>query len=203
MEESSVARLLDAKCPICGGDLQLSESKGTIPYFGEMLLSLIRCVRCGYSRRDVATLEYREPSKLVFTITDAGDLKTRVIRSSSGTIRIPEIGVRIDPGPIAEGFISNVEGILERVQESSSIIAREESGSKHKKYIDFLEKLERARRGELKFRLILMDPLGNSAILSDDSWKLKRRRLSKRELANLKSGPTFLARKRRTDRAKV
>ena len=203
MGQSRVVCLTGAKCPICESELLLSESEKTIPYFGKVLLSLIRCAKCGYSRRDVATLEYGEPSKLVFNVMEAEDLKTRVIRSSSGTIEIPEIGVRIDPGPIAEGFISNIEGILERVQESSSIIAGKESGSKHERYAVFLDKLGRARRGELKFRLILTDPLGNSAILSDDPSKLKRRRLSKRDLANLKGSPSFLERAGQRDQAKV
>ena len=44
------------------------------------------------------------------------DLDARVIRSSSGTLRIPELGVDIEPGFASESYISNVEGVLDRVE---------------------------------------------------------------------------------------
>ena len=44
------------------------------------------------------------------------DLAIRVVRSMSASIEIPELGVRIDPGPACQGFVSNVEGVLDRIE---------------------------------------------------------------------------------------
>ena len=35
----------------------------------------------------------------------------------SASIEIPELGVRIDPGPACQGFVSNVEGVLDRIDQ--------------------------------------------------------------------------------------
>ena len=35
----------------------------------------------------------------------------------SASIEIPELGVRIDPGPVSQGFVSNVEGVLDRIEQ--------------------------------------------------------------------------------------
>ena len=42
-------------------------------------------------------------------------ISARVVRSTGARIEIPEFGVRIDPGPACEGFVSNVEGVLDRI----------------------------------------------------------------------------------------
>ena len=38
------------------------------------------------------------------------DFDVRVIRSMTARIEIPELGVRMNPGPACEGFVTNVEG---------------------------------------------------------------------------------------------
>jgi zinc finger protein len=53
-----------------------------------------------------------------------------------------------------------------------------------------LRKIERAKEGRLKFTLVLKDPFGNSAIVSE---KARRRRIGKRELSRLKFGEQALA----------
>ena len=44
------------------------------------------------------------------------DLDARVIRSTSGTIRIPEMGIIVEPGTVSDSYITNIEGVLQRVQ---------------------------------------------------------------------------------------
>ncbi|MBP3800305.1 MAG: hypothetical protein ILA19_04935, partial [Bacilli bacterium] len=36
-------------------------------------------------------------------------LSVRVVRSQSATVTIPEIGVKVEPGPKSEGYVTNVE----------------------------------------------------------------------------------------------
>lgn len=149
-----------------------------VPNFGKMLFITLLCNDCGYRHNDVVSLEASEPLRYELVVEGVEDLNTRVIRSSSARIRIPELGVVVEPGPQAEGFISNVEGVLERIERASSALRDE----KLSRYQQFLEKIMAAKRGKLRFRLILEDPYGCSAIVSP---KAKRRKLSSRELSKL------------------
>jgi len=97
------------------------------------------------------------------------DLDIRVIRSISGTIRIPELGINIEPGPASESYVSNVEGVLCRIEDVVGMVTRwddEPPGSIERAH-EILESLRQVRLGELGITIIVEDPLGNSAIISD------------------------------------
>ncbi len=114
-------------CPICGGKgtFKAIQHIHEIPYFGKVMESTIYCEKCGYRNADVMILEDRPPKLYTVKVEEGGkDLFTRVVRSKSGTIELDEIGVKIEPGPASEGFITNVEGVLERVRETL-LMARE------------------------------------------------------------------------------
>jgi len=113
-------------CPICGGKntLKAIQHIHEIPYFGKVMESTIICEKCGYRNADVMILEDRPPKLYTVKVENEKDLFTRVVRSKSGTIELEEIGVKIEPGPAAEGFITNIEGVLERVRETL-LMARE------------------------------------------------------------------------------
>jgi len=102
-------------------------------------------------------------------VESPGDLDIRVIRSISGTIRIPELGINIEPGPASESYVSNVEGVLCRIEDVVGMVTRwedEPSGSVNRAH-EILELLRQVRLGELGITIIIEDPLGNSAIISD------------------------------------
>ena len=71
---------------------------------------------CGFRHSDTILLTQKEPVRFTLQVTSIEDLDARVIRSSSGTIRIPELGVDIEPGFASESYISNVEGVLDRIE---------------------------------------------------------------------------------------
>lgn len=182
------------KCPSCSvGNLRITEIPYRVPYFGTILLVTLQCENCGFSHRDLFSIDFHEPMRYEVKVKGVEDLKIRVIRSSSGTIRIPELGVRIDPGPFAEGFISNVEGVLERVERAAIVLLHGAVDTEEKKRcLDFLEELRKAKDGLLEFTLILDDPYGNSAIISVDEGKVVKRRLTEEEIRSLKSGRILL-----------
>ena len=51
-------------------------------------------------------------------------MTTRVVRSSSCTVRIVELGLEVEPGDNATGYISNVEGVLNRFSDAIAMIQR-------------------------------------------------------------------------------
>jgi len=103
---------------------------------------------------------------------------------------VPELGVSIHPGLNNEGFNSNVEGVLSRIEDVLRFLSRSLEG-RRKQRADLLpKKVKRARQGKLRFTLVLKDPFGNSTIISD---KAKKRRLGARELKGLKFGEQAIA----------
>ncbi len=178
-------------CPVCGKEgLEIREVPYDIPGFGPALLITMSCPSCGFKHRDVLCLQFGEPKRYEFRVEGPEDLKVRVIRSSSATIRIPELGVTIEPGPASEGFISNVEGVLERVENVISMMCRfAETPEEKARAAEALAKVWEAREGRLKFTLIIEDPLGNSLIAPPDKRRLKVERLTEEEVERLKCGP--------------
>ncbi|RLG55768.1 MAG: hypothetical protein DRN88_05245 [Candidatus Hydrothermarchaeota archaeon] len=157
-------------CPICKKKtLNFSYHSHKIPYFGEVLETVVSCNKCNYKHSDVLILEEKEPAKYILEITCAEDLNIRVIRSSKGVIKIPELGVTITPGAFCNGFISNVEGILLRVEE----VVKFASSWNKEKAEEILSKIEEIKKGKKKVHLILEDASGNSAIVSKKVRKEK------------------------------
>jgi zinc finger protein len=179
-------------CPVCGGKgtLKAIQHIHEIPYFGKVMESTIYCERCGYRNSDVMILEDRPPKLYTLKVEEERDLFTRVVRSKSGTIELEEIGVKIEPGPASEGFITNVEGILERVRETLLMardFKRQEGDEEAVRKVDeILEYIEDVKAGRKPLTVKIADPLGNSALIGE---KVKSRLLTEEELKKLSLGP--------------
>ena len=154
-----------------------------IPYFGQVMETLMRCEGCNFKHADVMYLGERTPMRYEFCVSSRDDMKVRVVRSSAGAIKVPELGVSIEPGPASEGFVSNVEGVLDRIEGAVRLALREASGEKRRRGEEVLEKIRAVRDGKLKTRLIVMDPLGHSAIVNE---RARKRKLKRAELVSLK-----------------
>ena len=179
-------------CPICGAknSLKAINHVHEIPYFGKVMESTIICEKCGYRNADVMILEEKDPKLYTVRIEGERDLFTRVIRSKSGTIELEEIGVKIEPGPAAEGFITNVEGVLERVRETLLMTKdfKKQDGEEEavRRVDELLDYIEEVREGRKPLTLKIMDPFGNSALIGE---KVKSRLLTKDEIKKLSTGP--------------
>jgi len=116
-------------------------------------------------------LKHGEPVRYVYRTATQEDLAVRVVRSMSASIEIPELGVRIDPGPTCQGFVSNIEGVLDRIVHAvGSAIVDGDAEERENAHL-LLEKIARVKCGELPVTFILEDPTGNSAIVSDSAEK--------------------------------
>ncbi|MEM3126718.1 MAG: ZPR1 zinc finger domain-containing protein [Candidatus Woesearchaeota archaeon] len=161
-------------CPICNKNtLTLTETTTEVPFFGKCYLFSMNCSSCNYHKADVESEEKKDPTRYELEISSEDDMKIRVVRSSEGTIKIPHM-ITIEAGPNAEGFISNIEGILERVQKiiEQARDSAEDDADKTKAK-NMLKKLTRIKWGQEKAKLIIEDPSGNSAIISDKAIKSK------------------------------
>jgi zinc finger protein len=159
-------------CPFCNNKtLTLSEAEIDVPFFGKTYLFAMNCSGCGYHKADIEAEEQKEPCKYTLEISSEEDMKIRVIKSSNATVKIPHIG-SIEPGEASNGYITNVEGVLQRMKKMIEVMRddSDEEGDR-KKAKNMLKKLLRVMWGQEKLKLIIEDPTGNSAIISDKAVK--------------------------------
>ena len=109
-----------------------------------------------------------------------------MIRSQSATVTIPEIGIKVEPGPKSEGYVSNVEGVITRFKKATkralTLFTDDESQKNAKKV---LEDLDKVLNGDMEVTLIIEDPFGQSKIMDLKSVETP---LTKEELKDLKTG---------------
>jgi len=161
-------------CPICHTkNLTLMEEEMEIPYFGKCFLFSMNCSSCKFHKADIEAAEKKDPVKFTFDVTSEKDMNIRLVRSSEATIKIPHM-ISIEPGPNAEGFVTNIEGLLNRVKHQIELMRdSEEDEDLKKKAKNMLKKLTRAMWGQETLKIIIEDPSGNSAIISDKAVKTK------------------------------
>lgn len=161
-------------CPMCRQKtLTLMEDDIEVPYFGKLFVFSMSCSNCSFRKADVEAAERKEPCKFTFEISSEEDMKVRVVKSSEATIKIPHMAT-VTPGPASEGYVTNVEGILTRIKEQiENLRDTEEDDTVKKKAKNQLKKLTKVMWGQEKMKLIIEDPSGNSAIISEKAVKSK------------------------------
>ena len=182
---------LKMDCPVCGGKGTATYTTQTheLAYFGEVVESTIQCERCGFRHNDVLATEQKDPAKHSLMISKKS-LDSRVVRSQSATVSLPEIGIKVEPGPKSEGYISNVEGVIVRFIEATERALNmftDETSQKNGKIV--LENLHKILNGELETLLLIEDPFGQSKIMD---VRAKTEPLTDEELKNLKTGFTVI-----------
>ncbi|MBI5872295.1 ZPR1 zinc finger domain-containing protein, partial [archaeon] len=105
------------RCPVClKKKLVLMQQEEDIPYFGKAFIFSMECEACGFKKSDVEAEEKKKPCRIAFVVENEKDLKVKLIKSSEATISIPQLKMKVSPGPDSEGYISNIEGMLERLK---------------------------------------------------------------------------------------
>jgi len=166
-------------CPFCHKKtLTLIEEQKEIPYFGKCYLMSMRCDNCSYYKSDIESVETKDPVKCEFTVSDKKDLNVRVVKGSNATIKIPTLRMSIEPAIASIGYISNIEGVLRRfkkIVEGQRDSADEDSVKKAAK--NLLKKIRKIEDGEQEMKIVIEDPTGNSAIISEKTIvsKLKKK----------------------------
>lgn len=178
-------------CPVCGNlkCVEVTTKTDNIPYFGEIMESTLLCQKCGYKHSDTICLEQKEPVHYSLLIGKK-ELNARVIKSQSATLSMPELGLKVEPGPKSQGYVSNVEGVLERFEKAvETALSWTDDPLAKENAQAILEGLHQVRYAERQTELVVEDPFGHSAILHQDAEK---RNLTEEELKNLKTGFTIL-----------
>ena len=172
-----MSELTNQPCPFCKAkELTLIEETYNVPNFGRCFLMSMRCSNCNYYKSDIEAEEQKDPVRITFTIENKKDLNVRVIKSSEAAIKIPQMKMEVIPNIASTGYITNIEGVLSRFKkiiENERDSTDEDSVKKHAK--NLLKKLWKVELGDEKLKIIMEDPSGNSAIVSEraENSKLK------------------------------
>ena len=186
MNEEEITEMI-IKCPACGieGVAKSIMKEIEIPHFGNVLETTLLCPSCGFRHSDVIALDQNDPAKYVLEI-NKNNLSIRVVRSQSATVVIPEVGVKVEPGPKSEGYVTNVEGVLTRFEDAVikalNLFDDDESQTNAKKTLKHIHEL---KKGNGTATLIILDPFGQSNIVSEKAEVLD---IPEEELRTLKTG---------------
>ena len=178
----------DAVCPACQAKgMEYNAENIDLPYLGESLETMLRCTACGYRHVDFVLTQTKDPTRHTYVVRKEDDMMVRVVRSASGTIRIPELGVDIEPGIASDAFITNIEGILNRIDRILSQLRNDATEEEVlQKVLAMQETLVALRAGTgPEVTLVIEDPFGNSAI-ADDGATVET--LTPEEAASLQTG---------------
>lgn len=168
MEESSDGQSYTVTCASCGQKtLVVKELYSKVPRFGTLVLISMLCSNCGYRVFDSVSLEYKGPERIEFKVSGPKDLSAKVIRSTTSSIAIPELGIELKPGPRSDAFITNVEGLLDRFAAVAEQLASCSEGVLLEKANTALDKIKLAMDGKVTFTLIIEDESGNSAVIPE------------------------------------
>ena len=148
--------------------LTLSEETKDIPYFGKTFIFSMMCCGCGFHKSDVEAAEQKEPCKITFQVENEKDLSVRVVKSSEASVHIPQLKAHMTPGPASEGFVSNIEGVLDKfrtiIEEQRDASEEDDEKTTAK---NLLKKIWKVKCGGIPITVTIEDPSGNSAIISD------------------------------------
>jgi len=203
MQESPV----DIPCPICQiqGEVYMIAHIDEIPYFGEHTQVTVMCHSCGWKQTDFIPAEGKKAGCWSLVLTDKNQLKSRVVRSSSCTVRVPELDLQVNPGSSSTGYVSNVEGVVNRFLEVINMVLRDLQNDVSIKLVeqqsaDLTQTMtEITQLEELihclttigaedaqPITLELLDPHGHSMIIDDSATE---RELTDEEIEILPTGP--------------
>ena len=169
-----MAELANQPCTFCGEKkATLREDEVDVPYFGRVFIFSMTCNACNAHQSDVEPAEKKEPCKFTFEVNSDDDLNVKIVKSGEATLKIPHV-ITMEPGPAANGYVTNVEGLLERVKKViESSVESEDDPNVRKKAKNLIKKLNKVLVGREKLKIILEDQTGHSAIISDKAQKSK------------------------------
>jgi len=173
-------------CPSCKkGKIKIHKTSYDVPDGDKMLLIKFECNICEFSNNDVIPLTTKiTPGIMTLRVSNENDLKSKIYRSPIGRLEIPELELLVEPGPNADFYYTNVEGILYRFENAVSIYRKnlDKDDSQIEEIDKILQDLHKALNGEYKFTLIITDTGGGSYIIPEDESKYSFQKFESEEL---------------------
>ncbi len=157
-----------SQCPICGhGKMEVREAEYELPRMGPTILVSRYCPACGFKRREIMPLTIKPRKRIYLRVEGQRDFRVKIIRAGTASIEIPELGVVIDPGIDAPMYLTNIEGLLERIRDAITSMCVLLEPSEMEGIQAIVEALDKA--GNSVFTVIIDDVAGISQVLKTRS----------------------------------
>ena len=102
--------------------IEITKTEYDLPDEDKMLILKFECNNCNFHKNDIIPLTTRiEPGISSLKVTKESDLKSKIYRSPTGKLEIPELEVIVTPGPSAQFYFTNIQGILMRFEDAVNI----------------------------------------------------------------------------------
>lgn len=174
------------KCPSCEkGKIKILKTVYDVPDGDKMILIKFECTTCNFTNNDIIPLTANNnPGKMTLRVSNEKDLKSKIYRSPVGRLEIPELELFVEPGPNADFYYTNVEGILFRFENAVSIYRKnlEKDDDEIDEIDEILQDIHKALKGDFNFTLIITDTGGGSYIIPEDESKYSFEKFEKKEL---------------------
>jgi len=166
-----------ATCPGCSKPCATNMKMVNIPHFKQVVLMSTVCDHCGYRSNEVKTGgEVPEKGRrITVSVETPEDLSRDILKSESCALSCPELELHVEPGTLG-GRFTTIEGLLTQVRDDlhSSIFGDEDNAgggdsmkeAERERWNSFFERLDKAIKGEVKFTIVLEDPLASSYVQS-------------------------------------
>lgn len=169
-------------CPGCSKDCTINVKKLDVPHFKEVIIMSTVCDHCGYTTREVKS-GGEIPDKgqrITLRVENVADLSRDILKSETCVLKSPELGLEVQPGTLG-GRFTTVEGLLTAFHDQlhgqifdieshnggESLAAGDSMPTESKqRWDEFFAKLDQAIKAEIKFSIVLEDPLANSYVQS-------------------------------------
>ena len=177
-------------CPVCKSEnTKVTQKIVDLPHFPQLWLFNLVCNDCKYKHNDFLNLSVKDPVRYIYHAENKDDYTTKIVRAANGTISFPQIGAIIEPGPSANGFINNIEGILRDIQDKAKYLLRDSIKKEEIKRInDYIKLLDEYIEHNYPIDIVVEDPFGNSSIIPFNPDKLETTELTLKEAEKLKTG---------------
>ncbi|KAL5347286.1 nucleolar zinc-finger protein [Pseudogymnoascus australis] len=162
-----------ATCPGCTKHCTTHMKMVEIPHFKQVVIMSTVCDQCGYRSNEVKTGgEVPEKGKkIILKVNGEIDLARDILKSESCALECPELKLSVNPGTLG-GRFTTVEGLLTNIRDDlkHQIFDIGDSGgdslqtTQQDSWSKFFEGLDAAIKGEVKFTVILSDPLASSYV---------------------------------------
>ena len=171
LKEYDIKVIDNQVCPVCKKrSLTLRDITTKIPNFGVVFIYSMECHNCKFYRSDIE-FEKKAEVRYCINVENEKDLYIKIAKSSNAKVKIGNI-ITIEPGPASQGYITNVEGLLRRVKRVLEIKYKDEDDQKKRSKLKrMIKKINNVMMGRDKIRIIITDPTGNSAVISEKAIK--------------------------------
>jgi len=170
-------QLIESPCPVCGTiGVAMQVDVRELAYFGDHAQISLACEACGWRRTEFLAPEPSEPKGMRLLVRNSNHLAARLVRSSSSSVILPEIGLEVHPGSDATGYVTNVEGVLTRFLNQVRYVVEDSGSAEHDEATVILERLRACLEQPESSPLVLelLDPSGHAQLIHQDveSWTL-------------------------------